>query len=245
MKTSRLSRRLSFFRFYRTVSSISLSKSAKLSGINSSTPNNFDQIWELKTVRLKNPKNVMTINLNINSISGKFNQLKCLIQNHVDILVLTETKLDDEAFTTSSFLIDGFSSPFRLYRNRKGSSILTYMRGDISSKSLTKHNFPNDIEGLFVEINFRKRKLLFGTHHPPSQNDQYYFECIDKALDIYNSYEKVIFTGDFNAQENECAFDSFPYQQDLINLVEVSTSYKNPRNPSCIHLYLTNSPLSF
>ena len=154
MKTSRLSRRLSFFRFYSTVSSISLSKSAKLSGINSSAPNNIDQIWELKTVRLKNPKNVMTINLNINSISGKFNQLKCLIQNHVDILVLTETKLDDETFTTSSFLIDGFSSPFWLYQNRKGSGILTYMRGYISSKSLTKHNFPNDIEGFLEKLNY-------------------------------------------------------------------------------------------
>ena len=70
-------------------------------------------MWELKKLRLKNPKNVTTGNLNINSISGKFDQLKCLISNHVDILVLTETKLD-EMFTTSSFLIDGFSSPFWL-----------------------------------------------------------------------------------------------------------------------------------
>ena len=68
---------------------------------------------ELKKIRLKDPKNVIIGNLNINSISGKFDQLKCLISNHVDILVLTETKLD-EMFTTSSFLIDGFSSPFWL-----------------------------------------------------------------------------------------------------------------------------------
>ena len=166
MKTSKLSRRLSFFRFYRTVSSISLSKSAKLSGINSSAPNNIDQIRELKTVRLKNPKNVMTINLNINSISGKFNQLKCLIQNHVDILVLTETKLNDETFTTSSFLIDGFFSPFWLYQNRKG-SILIYMRGYIPSKSLTKHNFPNDIEGFFEKLNYFSEHI---THLPKTIN---------------------------------------------------------------------------
>ena len=69
----------------------------------------------------------------------------------------------------SSFLIDGFSSPFRLDRNRKGGGILIYVRRDIPSKFLTKHSFANDIEGLFVEINFRKRKwLLFGTYHPPS-----------------------------------------------------------------------------
>ena len=51
-------------------------------------------MWELKKVRLKNLKKVIIRNLNINSISGKFDQLKCLISNHVDILVLTKTKLD-------------------------------------------------------------------------------------------------------------------------------------------------------
>ena len=124
-------------------------------------------MWELKKVRLKNPKNVTTGNLNINSISGKFDQLKYLISNHVNILILTETKLD-ETFRTSSFLIDGFSSPFRLNRNRKVGSILIYVRNDISSKLLTKHSFPNDIEGLFVEINFRKKNDYFSEHitHP-------------------------------------------------------------------------------
>ena len=120
------------------------------------------------------------------------------------------------------------------------------MRSDITSKLLTKHSFPNDIEGLFVEINFRKNKwLLFGTYHPPSQNNQYYFDCLDKAQDVYSSYEKVILTGDFNAQESECLFDLFLYQHDLTNLIKEGTCYKNPRNPSCIDLYLTNSPLGF
>ena len=106
--------------------------------------------------------------------------------------------------------------------------------------------FLNDIEGLFVEINFRKSKWLhFGTYHPPSQNDQYYFDCLDKALDNYSSDEKCIPTGDFNAQQSECVFDLFLYQHDLTNLVKEGTCYKNPGNPSCIDLYLTNSPLSF
>ena len=121
-----------------------------------------------------------------------------------------------------------------------------YVRSDIPSKLLTKHSFPNDIEGLFAEINFRKSKwLLFGTCHPPSQNNQYYFDCLDKALDVYSSYEKVILTVDFNVQESECVLDSFLYQHDLTSLVKVGTCYKNQRNSSCIDLYLTNSLLSF
>ena len=87
--------------------------------------------------------------------------------------------------------------------------------------------------------------LLIRTYHPPSENNQYYFECLDKALDVYSHYERVILTGDFNTQENEYVFDLFLYQHNLTNLVKESTCYKNPRNPGCIDLYLTNSPLSF
>ena len=73
---------VSFFRFYTTVSNrSSLNKNGKLSDINSSTPDNIDQMWELQKVRLKNPKNVIIGNLNVNSISGKCDQLKFLIRN--------------------------------------------------------------------------------------------------------------------------------------------------------------------
>ena len=41
-------------------------------------------------------------NLNINSISNKFDQLKFLVQGKVDILVIMETKLDS-TFPTSQF----------------------------------------------------------------------------------------------------------------------------------------------
>ena len=80
----------------------------------------------------------------------------------MDILVLTERKLD-ETFATSSTLIDVFSSPFWLDRNRKGGAVLTYVRKDIPSQLLPNNSFPNDVERLLVETKFRKRKwLLFG-----------------------------------------------------------------------------------
>ena len=79
-------------------------------------PNCFDII---KHVRLKNVKNVIIGTLNINSLPLKFDQVKLLILGNIDILVLTETKLD-ESFPTSQFLIDGYSIPYRLDRNRFG-----------------------------------------------------------------------------------------------------------------------------
>ena len=43
------------------------------------------------------------------------------------------------------------------------------------------------MEGIFVEIDFRKSKLLLcGAYHTLLQLDQYYFDNIDKALDVYS-----------------------------------------------------------
>ena len=90
----------------------------------------------------------------------------------MDTLVLTETKLHD-SFPNSQLSVDELSEPFRIDRNRSGGVVMMYVRDDVPSKLLTKHFFPNDIKGLFVELNFRKSKwLLLGTYHPPSQSDQ-------------------------------------------------------------------------
>ena len=103
-------------------------------------------------------------------------------------------------------------------------------------QDINKTYLSNDIEGLFVELNFRKSKwLLFGTYYLPSQNDQYNFDCFDKALDVCSSYEKVIVTGDFNAQKNGWVFDSFLYQHDLTNLVKVFTKTKEMQ---CALIYI-------
>ena len=45
----------------------------------------------------------------------------------IDISMITETKLDD-TFPVSQFEIDGFSTPFRLDRNKNGGDILLYIR---------------------------------------------------------------------------------------------------------------------
>ena len=46
-------------------------------------------------------------NLNINSINTKFDQIEFLMEGKVDILVMTETKLDN-SFPKNQFLIEGY-----------------------------------------------------------------------------------------------------------------------------------------
>ena len=162
-----------------------------------------------------------------------------------DILVLTETKLDG-SFPTSQFMVDGFSMPYRQDRNRNGGGIMIQIRDDIPSKRFTKHVFPDIKEGLFVELNFRKSKwLLMRAWKPPSRSDSYFFEYLDKALDIYNNCEKVLLTGDFNSEITEPGMDFFLYQHDMTSLVKEKTCFKSNINPTSIDLFLTNSDLSF
>ena len=70
---------------------------------------------------------------------------------------------------------------------------MIYVRKNILSKLLTKHVPLSDIEWIFLELNFRKcKQLLVGTYHPPSQNDHYFFENLDKKIDVCSHYEKIL-----------------------------------------------------
>ena len=102
------------------------------------------------------------------------------------------------------------------------------------------------MEGLFIELNFKKCKWpLLETYHPPSQADIYYFDKLDKASDTYSSYEKRLPIGDFNAETSGSRIDSFIYEQDLHNLVKEKTCFKSVENPSCIDLILTDNTMAF
>ena len=58
-----------------------------------------------------------------------------MLTRDIDILMITETKLDD-SFQVSQFEIDGFSTPFRLNRNKNGGGILLYIRSYIVASKL-------------------------------------------------------------------------------------------------------------
>ena len=73
------------------------------------------------------------------------------VLKYMNVLVLTETKLDD-SFPKAQFLVDGFCEPYRYDRNRKGGGVMIYICENIPIKLLEKHNFSHDIEGLFVEF---------------------------------------------------------------------------------------------
>ena len=203
----------------------------------------------LNEIRKTYFKNIVIGHLNINSLVNKFDALKLIIEDRLDILVLVETKLDD-SFPEKQFIIEGYTKPYRLDRNFHGGGVLIYVRKDIPSKELKKHNFSKNIEAMFIEINLRKSKLLLvGTYHSKhpiyGTSDLDFFEQIGFALDVYSSYDRFLLVGDFNVQINESSIDDFLDEFGAKNLVKDFTCFKSTINPSCIDLFLTNSSKSF
>ena len=111
----------------------------------------------LNTLRIENINRLIIGHININSIRNKFELLKEQIQGKIDILMVSETKLDN-SYPTNQFMIEGFGTPYRLDRNKNGGGIMLYIRDDIPSQLLKKENKEGNFENFFVEINLRRRK---------------------------------------------------------------------------------------
>ena len=158
--------------------------------------------------------------------------------------MISQTKID-ESFPASQFLIDGFSSPYHLDRNSNGGGILVYFKNNIISKPLKTMNL--SIEAIFIETNLRSKKwLLCFTYNPNKSLSERHVNQIQAQLEFFcKNYEHLLILGDFNANISEPTLTSFCTLSKLKNLVKEPTCYKNPNNPSCIDLFLTNCARSF
>ena len=110
---------------------------------------------------------------------------------------------------------------------------------------MSVENLP--IECFFIEIYLRKRKwFVCCSYNPHRDNIKDHLSIIIANLDLYSSkYEYIIVIGDFNLEANYKFISNFCESYNLSSLTQESMCYKNPENPSCTDLILTNSPHSF
>ena len=202
---------------------------------------------EIKNLKISNINRVVFGHLNINSLRNKFEDLKEIIKGNIDILIVSETKID-RSFPDSQFIMEGYSKPFRYDRCTTGGGIIAYIRDDIPCRELNKYEIPgDDTEGKFIEINLRSRKwLLFIGYNPHKKDTTDFLKNIGHTLDKYlGSYDNILLIGDFNSETTECEMKGFCDIYNLKNLIKEPTCYKNPINPSSIDLMLTNRHRSF
>ena len=113
----------------------------------------LDSYSNIENIRSKNPNRLIMVQLNINSLRYKFDSLVETLHSNVDILLITESKIDS-SFPTAQFKIEGYTV-YRLDRNSNGRCIPLYVREDILSTLLNTELL---IEDFCMEINIRKKK---------------------------------------------------------------------------------------
>ena len=198
----------------------------------------------LQNLRLKNVDKIIIAHLNINSIRNKIDLLADMISGKVDIMLISETKLDD-TFPKSQFFLQGYSEPSRLDRTANGGGLLLYLRNDIPTKPLPL--ILGNIECIILELTMSQKKwLLIGTYIPSKTLISKHLSILEKSLCHYLSlYDNVIIFGDLNSEVGEEAMEDFCSIYHLKSLIKVPTCYKSSENPSCIDLILTNRPHNF
>ena len=68
----------------------------------------------------------------------------------------------------------------------------------------------------------------------------------NKGLDVYlKNYDNLLILGDLNSELEETCLNDFCNVNNLKSLNKKPTCFKNPENPSCIDLFLTNRQKSF
>ena len=64
----------------------------------------------LGRLKLRNVNRLIFVQININSIRNNFELLFSLLANNIDVLLISETKIDN-AFPASQFSVPGYSIP--------------------------------------------------------------------------------------------------------------------------------------
>ena len=123
---------------------------------------------------------------------------------------------------------------------------MLYIREDIPSKYIKQITLNDSFEGFFVELNLRSKKWLLGSSYNHRENIASHLSNVSAALDkLCVDYENIILLGGFNVEVKEKNISDFMSTYNLKSLVNQKTCFKNPDNPSCVGLILTNSPRSF
>ena len=87
-------------------------------------------------------------------IRYKFDNLKLIINENLDVLCIAESKID-KYFTTAQFMLPGYHKPYRLDISDRKGGLLVYIKSHLSSRLLKNSDIPSDIQVIPIEVNLR------------------------------------------------------------------------------------------
>ena len=200
----------------------------------------------LQKLRDKNRDRPIIGHLNINHLDPKFEPLVDIIRNNIDILLVSETKIDD-SFLPGKYFIEGYKEPIRLDRDKYGGGLLFFIKDDLDCVEIKSHKLHKKEEAVFLKLKIRNTKwLIMGGYNPEKKNIKRFLNNIGTELDKFlKQYENMILLGDFNSEMSEQPMKDFCETYNLQNLIKNPTCFKSVANPSCIDVILTNRKLCF
>ena len=204
-----------------------------------------DDLIGLSKQRLTYPKNLIIGHLNINSMRNKFSSLQQTVLSKTDILLLSETKIDD-SFPNSQFYAEGFKM-YRKDRTKTGGGLLLYVNENLPGKIINSYKFKENSEIIVFEFSVSNKKwLLLGNYRPPSQNDLSFISELNLALNFFSPiYENFVLLGDFSLSTENPNLKNFICSSDFKSLIDWSSCHYQLTNPTCIDLILTNKKNHF
>ena len=90
-----------------------------------------------RKIKVQFPGKLIIAHLNINSTTNKFESLSFMVENNVDMLLISETKLED-SFPSGQFKICGYGMPYQNDANSMSIGLLVYIRDDIRDGNFWK-----------------------------------------------------------------------------------------------------------
>ena len=151
-------------------------------------------------------KKLKICHVNINSITtdGRLDELDQFVtDNDIDILALSETKLDDNIHP-SLYQLTNFHTPFTRHRTRHGGGVATYIRSNLPCSRLQTLE-TDGIEWTWTQTKIKSNTILIcSLYIPPNTTTEQQHDLIDKFTDSVAraqtfSPTAIIILGDFNA----------------------------------------------
>jgi hypothetical protein len=208
--------------------------------IETSTDLNFPSLVQF---RKKYHDKLIFGHLNVNSIRYKMHEINMISQN-IDILGLTETKLDS-SFPVSQFKMENFTV-YRKDRNCNGGGLMMYINSSIPSRIRNDLCTTTvDVENIVVELMLNREKMfIILLYKPPRVNDSLLVSTIEEILDkciLESNWFYLI--GDFNVDlkvtPNSLSevFECY----NMTNIIKDATCFKNMSNPTLLDPKVTNN----
>ncbi|CAF1009815.1 unnamed protein product [Brachionus calyciflorus] len=144
-----------------------------------------------------------------------------------DILLLSETKLDDSI--PNSFYKNDHYIKIRLDRTRHGGGLLIFIKNNIN---VTKSILLEKMELIYFQIQLKNQKLNFVySYRAPNLKEQYFFEKLDDFIHSLNLNDPLFIIGDLNMEFNTNYVNSnirdFTNNNNLVNYVQKPTRIAN------------------